>query len=362
MTRGKLKAWLWRVAGDAIAGVIERYANDRAFADDPAFVDGWSKRRLVVASLRYDRDPAAMGLLPDLMRQLARRKELYTFWQAHGASLYPNDYISPLPDLARLDPTTWPRAFDAPGLDYRFDHQIGLMDEVCRPYLQECHFPAAPTGDDAAFHRNPFFESVDAEVLYCLIRHRRPRRVIEVGSGYSTRLIAAACRRNAEELGWLARVTAIDPMPRATLAALGGAVEHDSRPVETLPRGYFDMLGAGDILFIDSSHVVRPGGDVVHLFLDVLPRLRPGVLVHVHDIFLPLDYPRDIVFDHHWFLTEQYLAHAFLLFNHAFQVEWASQAMARCREPLVRACFGAVGGSSLWLSRRDDPEPAGRGA
>jgi len=352
----RAKWWLWRLAGPVIIALVDRFVNDRAFANDGRFVDAWSKRHLVVESLRYDRDPVFMGLLPSLVCHLAHRKDLYTFWQIHGASIYPNDYISPLPDLTHLDESDWPRAFDAAGLDYGADGQARLLADVFPRYIQECRYPSEPTGNDAEFHKNPMFGSVDAEVLYCLVRHHRPRRIIEVGSGFSTRMIASACNQNAKELGWRTLVTAIDPVPRASLSALAGVVEHDRRPVEDVPKEYFDSLNHDDILFIDSSHIVRPGGDVVYLYLEILPRLKPGVMIHVHDIFLPLDYPRDIIFDNHWFLTEQYLLHAFLLYNNAFKIVWASKYMMRTQESLMNACFGTTGGSSLWLRRGDEVE------
>jgi predicted O-methyltransferase YrrM len=124
-----------------------------------------------------------------------------------------------------------------------------------------------------------WFPSLDAAVAYTMVRERRPQRIIEVGSGHSTRILARA-------EGGVGEIVAIDPMPRADIAGLPGV-----RIVPSAPLDVFDRLKAGDVLFIDSSHILMPGSDVDLLFNRVLPRLPAGTLVHIHDIFLPFDYP-----------------------------------------------------------------------
>src|SRR5258705_12361590 len=113
-----------------------------------------------------------------------------------------------------------------------------------------------------------------------------------------------------------ASITSIDPHPNPGVAPY--ANEYIKAPVEDVAvERIVDLLNAGDILFIDSSHTVKTGGDVPYLFLEILPRLKPGVLIHIHDIFLPFDYPEQWVLQD-WGWTEQYLVHAFLSFNRAF--------------------------------------------
>lgn len=128
-----------------------------------------------------------------------------------------------------------------------------------------------------------WFPSLDAAVAYSLVRERRPRRIVEVGSGHSTRILARA------ECG-VGEILAIDPMPRADIAGLPG-VRVVPSTLQAAPAELFDGLHAGDVLFIDSSHILMPGSDVDILFNRVLPRLPSGALVHIHDIFLPFDYP-----------------------------------------------------------------------
>jgi hypothetical protein len=128
-----------------------------------------------------------------------------------------------------------------------------------------------------------WFPALDAAVAYALLRDRKPQHVIEVGSGHSTRMLAKA-------LGGLGEILAIDPAPRADILGLPG-VEVLASTVQAAPAALFGRLGPGDVLFIDSSHILMPGSDVDLLLNRVLPGLPSGVLVHIHDIFLPFDYP-----------------------------------------------------------------------
>lgn len=130
-----------------------------------------------------------------------------------------------------------------------------------------------------------WFPRLDAAALYAIVRATRPKRIIEVGSGHSTRFLARAV---ADE-GLATRITAIDPRPRASL--MGLSLEWKMQSVQAVDPQLFALLEPGDILFIDSSHQVKPGSDVEFLLEQALPRLPSGVRVHFHDIFLPEDYP-----------------------------------------------------------------------
>lgn len=134
-----------------------------------------------------------------------------------------------------------------------------------------------------AMFEQSWFPSLDAAVAYALVRERKPRHIIEVGSGHSTRLLSKA-------LGGVGEILAIDPAPRADIADLPG-VRVKSSTLQAAPDKVFDSLVQGDVLFIDSSHILMPGSDVDILLNRVLPRLPSGTLVHIHDIFLPFDYP-----------------------------------------------------------------------
>ena len=164
----------------------------------------------------------------------------------------------------------------------------------CRPaFAARLRDLARYCGDFARFGGDPpaprfeqdWFPRLDAAVAYALVRERRPQRIVEIGSGHSSRVMARAF----SDGGLAVDFTAIDPQPRAPLAGL--QVRHIKRRLQDVPTYIFAALKAGDILFIDSSHILMPGSDVDLLLNRILPRLPSGALVHIHDIFLPFDYP-----------------------------------------------------------------------
>jgi hypothetical protein len=194
-----------------------------------------------------------------------------------------------------------------------------------------------------------WFPRLDAVAAYTLVRREKPRRIVEIGSGHSTRFMAQAI----QDGGLATRITCIDPAPRATLKQLN--VEHRQSLLRDADPAVFGMLEAGDILFIDSSHIAMPGTDVDRLFLDVLPRLAGGTLVHVHDITLPYAYPA--VWDWRGY-NEQLLAGA-LLQGGGYELVFASHFVARDdRLPLEQGLLArvplATGAheTSLWLRKR----------
>ncbi len=238
------------------------------------------------------------------------------------------------------------------GLALDCEAALTFLGETCLPYQAGCEaLPLSPNGDYSQyFLENDWFRSVDAEVLYSLLRRYQPANVVEVGSGFSTRLM-----RRAIKDGKLAtKVISIDPHPNTSVQPY--ADEYIRAAVEDVdPAKILNLLSAGDVLFIDSSHTVKTGGDIPYLFLDILPRLGAGVFIHVHDIFLPFDYPEEWVLeDCGW--NEQYLVHAFLSYNETFEILWpASYVWAhRKREILriIRTASTAARPSSLWLKKR----------
>jgi hypothetical protein len=166
---------------------------------------------------------------------------------------------------------------------------------------------------------NGQFESGDAECWYQVVRALKPRRIVEIGSGHSTLLACAAIARNrTDDPTYVCEHTCIEPYERPWLEQLGVTVLRQA--VEQLDPQWFSALAANDILFIDSSHVIRPRGDVLFEYLEILPRLARGVVVHVHDIFTPRDYPRAWMVDELRLWNEQYLLEAFLTHNRAWTI------------------------------------------
>jgi len=195
-----------------------------------------------------------------------------------------------------------------------------------------------------------WFTRLDAAVAYTLVRVGRPKHIIEVGSGHSTRFMARAMQDGKVE----GRITAIDPRPRSSLHGIRD-LELLRTPVQGIGLQVFDGLKSGDMLFIDSSHVLMPGSDVDLLINHVLPGLPSGVLVHFHDIFLPDDYPHDWA----WRGYNEQLAVAALLTSKSYAPVFASHfVVSRMREVLNRSAVsrilrppGAIE-SSLWIRKR----------
>ena len=274
-----------------------------------------------------------------------------------GVHLTPNHYHFPIPDTSRLPETLWTRQSDLPGLDMNAEGQLALLDRLIERYGSEMTgLPRAARDARSGFYlENNHFETVDAEIYYGLIRDRSPGRILEVGSGFSTRLALLALDKNGQ-VGRPGRITVCDPTPPGWAKSGEGALERIiASRVQDLSLDEFSRLTASDMLFIDSSHVLAIGSDVQFLFLEVLPRLAPGVLVHVHDIFIPAEYPKYWVRDRLRFWNEQYLLQAFLAMNDRFRVIWASHWMSlQHPDRLARAIpsFGpGRSPGSFWMER-----------
>lgn len=254
-------------------------------------------------------------------------------------------YYWAIPDRQDLPDHLWDRRSEMVGIDLREREQACLAEELAGRY-----------GKEFAGLAGGMFGLVDAEVLYGLIRRTKPRRVIEIGAGQSTMITARALKRNRVEDGIEAEFTSIEPYPSPEVRrGMPGLTRLLTKRVQDVPLDEFERLGAGDVLFIDSSHVLAIGSDVQYEFLEILPRLRPGVFVHVHDIFLPAEYHK------HWvregrFWSEQYVLQAFLAFNDRFEVVWAGQHMHLRHGKLLEQLFPGYdrrvdSPSSFWIRR-----------
>lgn len=192
-----------------------------------------------------------------------------------------------------------------------------------------------------------WFPSLDAAAAYALVRERKPRRIVEVGSGHSTRVLAKA-------LAGVGEIVAIDPAPRTDIAGLPG-VRFVASTLQAAPADTFAGLSPGDVLFIDSSHILMPGSDVDILFGRVLPDLPKGALVHIHDIFLPFDYPP--IWGWRNYNEQQGVLP--LLASGAYRPLWSSVwAERRMADRLARSVVARLPkpadtlATSLWLEKR----------
>lgn len=284
------------------------------------------------------------------MRSAKVRVTLATLFQAVqgslGVSVTPSHFYFPVPRLKSFEGKDWSACRPCSALDLHLDEQIECLQREILPYLPEWTFSEQASDDNHRFHfNNGFFERVDAEVAYSLVRSRKPRRIIEIGSGNTTLLLAAALEKNTDE-GYAGEMISIEPRPAPYLKdGLRGLTELIESPVQHVPEDLFRTLRANDVLFIDSSHVVSMDNDVLYECLRILPALAPGVLVHFHDVFTPLDYPEKFVMTNLCFWGEQYLLEAFLSFNSAFRVKWAGSAMQKFHPDVLHESFPGWEGS-----------------
>jgi predicted O-methyltransferase YrrM len=289
----------------------------------------WAKRLITNAARRIKNNPLLFSAIVRGFRAL----------QKLGINITPNHFYWPVPDVEELAKREWPIYAAPPGCSFRLRNQVALARHFDHAYIPELEWNSYPTSDSYHYN-NGYFESCDAEVTYCMVREWKPRRIIEIGSGFSTRAMAQALRANRQQDGVAGELITVDPNPeRLPGKSLGDVVMVVAERVQHLEIGVFEMLRADDMLFIDSSHVVSVGSDVVREYLQILPRLNPGVLVHVHDIFLPSDYPRTAVLENLWFWSEQYLLQAFLSFNPEFEVLWSASAMQLSHARTLDQCF-----------------------
>lgn len=257
-----------------------------------------------------------------------------------GFDLELRSFYSPIPDTDSIAEERWDRRSGMPGIEFDLERQFAYVEDELGSAIAEFRPPRRPTGDRFEYHLdNGLFQGGDADLLYATIRHHRPARILELGAGFSTLVSAMAARANRED-GDPCIVTACDPYANADAAgAVDGLDAIVAVAAEDLSADRFGDLDTGDILFIDSSHTVRVGGDVVHLLCEVIPRLAFGVIVHVHDIYLPYEYPRAWAEEMGWYWAEQYLLQALLVGNPRLEVMAGAHALWRAEPDRLRAAI-----------------------
>jgi len=269
----------------------------------------------------------------------------------------PGHFYSPIPDyndvVARSDLLFRRDSKECPGVDMNEQGQLGLLDKLA-VFYEELPFADGPQEKVRYYFKNQSFGHHDAIALYAMIREHRPGKIIEVGSGLSSAVILDT---NQLFLNDTIACTFIEPYPDQLNKVLkaGDLQKHSfiRKLVQDVPLDLFESLSANDILFIDSSHVVKIGSDISHLIFTVLPRLKPGVIVHFHDIPWPFEYSREwIVEGRAW--NEAYFLRAFLSYNNAFKVLYANTFMCYFHENEIRAkmprCLENIGGS-FWIRK-----------
>jgi Methyltransferase domain len=289
---------------------------------------------------------------------VARRARGVPAWIGRMASPYPPGHFhSPLPDMAEVrirDKQLFAVPPSLPGLDLRAEAQLGLVPEF-EVLHKEMPFTDEPSAGLRYGLANRWFAHGDGVALYAMLRRLRPARYVEIGSGWSS---ALALDVNEAFLDRGMQCTFVEPNPQRLRSLLrsgdAGSVRLVDRPLHAAPADVFDDLAAGDVLFIDSSHVSRIGSDVNQLFLDVIPSLPAGVHIHVHDIFYPFEYPRRWIYrGRAW--SESYLLRALLTNNSRIAITWFNSYLGQLHRPTVAPAVPAWAvdpGSSIWMETR----------
>ena len=313
-------------------------------------------RELAAEVMRGNVDAALSSFLAAIVPRLVntgKLREVFPIWERHGFHVTPVHFYQPIPDTQTLPQTLWNQPSKLVGVDMNDSMQLDLLRNEFPKFRDEYErFPTEPTSGASRFHlNNGLFDGVDALMAYCMVRCFRPRLIIEVGSGYSSLVMGEGGAKNDA-----CPLICVEPFPSDFLSkGFPGLKSLVTKKVQEIDLDFFSQLQSGDVLFIDSSHTVKIGGDVNYLFLEVLPRLNPGVIVHVHDIFLPFDYPRDWVMNEFRFWSEQYLLQAFLTFNSEFEVLMANCYLAHKYPEELKTAFPNLekwGGGSFWMRRR----------
>ena len=293
-------------------------------------------------------DSAGPGWSPAL-------RELHKRSRERRLQLIPEFFYTPVLSPEQVPEAQWSARFDACG-DFDLERQRGFLAATPRFAEVLGTLPWDPPEDPSVFHwNNDQFSHSDASLYYTLLRRFRPKRVVEVGAGHSTKLAARALADNGS-----GTILCIDPHAPRWLSTLGKRVEVIASPVQEAADATFLSLGENDVLFIDGSHISKTGSDVNHLFLRILPRLPAGVVVHVHDICLPFEYPRRWSEDVLCYWNEQYVLAALLANSRKFEILVGNYFLQMTDIELLRpfgpspAIAGVFpGGGSLWMRVRD---------
>lgn len=328
--------------------------------NDSAFVD-WCYRKIL---RRESDDSGKKSYMNSFRHGLSRLALIEEFFNSKeytnrfaGCSLFsPGHPLSPLPsgdDIEAHGFFDWSPPH-LPAIDLREEDQMKLLQQLARHYPR-LPFTPQPVSGQRYGYENTSYSFADAILLGCMMMEFQPQRIIEVGSGHSS-----AAMLDVKDRFYHGRMDClfIDPDPgrlRSLLGEKDTRVEILEKKLQEIPLNTFDHLTAGDILFIDSSHVSKVNSDVNRIFFEILPRLQKNVLIHIHDVFYPFEYPQDWL-RRGWVWNEQYLLHAFLQYNSAFTIRLFSSFMIdRHRDWFFQHmpdCLRNTGGS-LWMEKTE---------
>ncbi|MEM7708422.1 MAG: class I SAM-dependent methyltransferase [Pseudomonadota bacterium] len=350
-------------AGGAVAVtvlVVLRKRYHRAIAEREQSITELNRLRVDLAhendelvaaqeALRVERDQ-----LQARLENVERSNEVLT---AHPNGHFYSPVVDPTEVSAEAERIWAPRT-KLPGLRFSEEKHLAVLNQLFPQFISGFDYPETlpENANPWSFYvQNSQFSWLDCRLLFVLLNAWRPAQYLEIGSGFSSLLAADVSRRMLDDA---MQVTCVEPYPRPFLTQpVPGISEVIVKRVQELPLETFDQLEAGDILFIDSSHVAKTGSDVNFLFFEVLPRLATGVRIHVHDVFFPLEYPKDWVLQENRSWNEQYVLQALLTDSTRYRIIFGSNYAATVYPKEVASALDRegrppFGGGSLWLEVR----------
>lgn len=264
----------------------------------------------------------------------------------------PTHFYSIIPNVSELPDGLWESSISDESVNFDKDRCFALLANLEQYKVELQNIPSVFAGDGIFYWNNPAMNASDASIYYEMIRYFKPHRCLEIGSGYSTLLAAKATLKNGE--GHI--FEAIEPYPFDFLKkGLAGLSRLTESKLQDVSLDYFDSLQEGDILFVDSSHVVKTGSDVNYIILKIMPRLKKGVLIHFHDICLPDEMPKNWVKEKMIFWNEEYLLQALLEGGKKYETLLPVHYIGRIAEEKIRAVTGhempRYGGGSYWIRK-----------
>ncbi len=267
-------------------------------------------------------------------------------------NVYPQIFYNPFPEPAQVDLAQLQLRRTLPGIDLNLQNSLALLRELSRFSTEVDRFLKGRPGDSSRWDMT--YPVCDSSTLYAMLRHLKPKRYIEVGCGYSSRCSAAALALNVQD-GHPCQSTFIEPYPPPYLTEMNLPGEFLQQKIEQIPLERFQQLAAGDVLFIDTSHVIKTQNDVEYELLHILPLLQPGVVVHVHDIFTPYDYPEE------WLVgtgpnrggnNEQYALECLLSGGDDWEVTLPVHLLWREHRPLLNQLVDSDGRpAAFWMTK-----------
>ena len=283
------------------------------------------------------------------LRRFAARK-LFPILERAGLHLTADHFYEIIPNTREVAKNYSHEPRPCHGIDFHPVEAEARLLRLLDAYAGEFYAQAATQG---YYEDNAYFRGADGLTLYCMIRDLKPRRVIEIGHGFSTRVVLAALARNGEESGTRPQFLSVDPYARFVPASASSVdFEVISKPLQDSVGLVTGTLQEGDMLFVDSTHVYKVGSDVEVYFDQLYPQIPAGVHIHVHDIFSPYQYPLSWIAHSKRFWNEQYMLESFLAFNASFEVTLPLHLLMRQSQPVQDAMKAIIkGGDYLFTGQ-----------